>query len=465
MNIKSIIESNDEKDNKTINFYLDNEMKIKLHYDGKGNIKKLLYCNGCNSDNAFNLVIKKNLSNFISKNEENIKILIHEKNNPAKDNNTILENVKTIQNRDKINSLKKIEMEKIFLAMNDNKSINENDDNLSILSGNSDIGINEEDFVILLAIICQNIRPKNIKIKYMPSLSDTYVKNYFEISRPSYKEFIEKLEIDESDNNIMLIIPLSCLDHFSLMLVHNYEIYLLDYGLVHSSDDEYLAISNKSEELYKKLINLNFQKFNELDIIIKNILNNSELNLENEINLLTKAEKEEIIEIIRQYIEVEIKISKKFILNAEKCYGDISTFYNENLCKMINSLNNFSIQGSQTCSYFCIASMILIAKKGYNIKNIIDLTHKGIFQILTIKILLEKIFMNTQNIFIINNNEIKKEYEIFKSNDYTILIRKDINYIYIKSDNKLLKFKPEIILDMENIKKMLISKGFYVMNK
>ena len=53
---------------------------------------------------------------------------------------------------------------------------------------------------------------------------------------------------------------------------------------------------------------------------------------------------------------------------------------------MINSLNNFSFQGSQTCSYYCMALMILIVKNEYNIQDIIDLTHKGIFQILIIKI-------------------------------------------------------------------------------
>ena len=132
---------------------------------------------------------------------------------------------------------------------------------------------------------------------------------------------------------------------------------------------------------------------------------------------------------------------------------------------MINSLNNFSLQGSQTCSYYCMASMILIVKNEYNIQDIIDLTHKGIFQILIIKILLEEMFSNKQNVFIINNNELNTEYEIFKSKEYIIGIRKAIDYIYINLDNKILKFKPEIILDIDNIKKMLISKGFYIMNK
>ena len=70
----------------------------------------------------------------------------------------------------------------------------------------------------------------------MLSFSSIYGKNYFETNRLTYKEFIKKLEINESDNNILFIIPITCLEHYSLMLVHNYKIYLLDYCLVNSSD-------------------------------------------------------------------------------------------------------------------------------------------------------------------------------------------------------------------------------------
>ena len=58
------------------------------------------------------------------------------------------------------------------------------------------------------------------------------------------------------------------------------------------------------------------------------------------------------------------------------------------------------------------------------------MTKKGIFQILSIKLLLEELFSNNQNIFknndndnYINNNEL---YEIYKLEDYRIGI-KDIN--------------------------------------
>ncbi len=443
---ESIKESNNKENNEnteTIYFSLDEESKIELYLE-KGFIKNLLYKNYCNSGNALNLILKTNLSKYSI---------------------TKFEDDKTILDKNKIYSSNKNEITKILLSINNNLSKFENIDNLSISSGNSDIGINDNEFFIALANIYLNKRPKNIIVKFMLSFSRVYRKNYFETNRPTYKEFIKKLEINESDNNILFIIPITCLEHYSLMLVYNYKIYLLDYGLVHSSDDEYLNISYKSETLNKKLNDLNFSQFNELDIIIDNLLKDSELNLEEEINSLIKEQSGEIIEIIQQFIESEIKLSKKSILNEKKCYGDYNTFHNENLCKMINSLNNFSLQGSQTCSYYCMASMILIVKNEYNIQDIIDLTHKGIFQILIIKILLEEMFSNKQNVFIINNNELNTEYEIFKSKEYIIGIRKAIDYIYINLDNKILKFKPEIILDIDNIKKMLISKGFYIMNK
>ena len=193
----------------------------------------------------------------------------------------------------------------------------------------------------------------------------------------------------------------------------------------------------------------------------------SEFILENQIKSLLEGQNDDIVKYVREYINLEIKLSKKFILDEDNCYGGPSVFYNENLYKNIKSLNNYAIQGTQTCGYYSMASLLLIIKNKYNIKDIIDLAKKGIFQILSIKILLEELFSNNQNIFKINDND---DYmkdndlnEIYKLEDYRIGI-KVIDLIYIKIDNKLLKFKPQIILDMDHIKKMLISKGFYRTN-
>ena len=134
-------------------------------------------------------------------------------------------------------------------------------------------------------------------------------------------------------------------------------------------------------------------------------------------------------------------------------------FFNENLYKKIKSLNNYAIQGSQTFSYYCIASLLLIIKEEYDINKIINLSKIGVFQILTIKLLLEELFSNNQNIFKINDNDINIEYEVFELKNYKIGIKKVIDYIYLNMDNKLLKFHPNIILNIEYIKEMLISKG------
>ena len=214
---ESIKESNNKENNEntaTIYFNLDHESKIELYLE-KGFIKQLLYKNYCNSGNALNLILKTNLSKYSI---------------------TKFEDDKTILDKNKINSSNKNDITKIISFINNNLSKYENIDNLSISSGNSDIGINDDDFFIALANIYLNKRPKNIIVKFMLSFSSVYGKNYFETNRPTYKEFIEKLEINESDNNILFIIPITCLEHYSLMLAHNYKIYLLDYCLVNSSD-------------------------------------------------------------------------------------------------------------------------------------------------------------------------------------------------------------------------------------
>ena len=117
-----------------------------------------------------------------------------------------------------------------------------------------------------------------------------------------YKEFIKKSETNESDNNILFIIPIT-----------------------------------------KKLNDLNFSQFNEIYIIIDNLLKDSELNLEKEINSLIKKQSDEIIEVIHQFVESEIKLSKNSILNEKKCFDNYNIFHNENLCKMINSLEIFTL--------------------------------------------------------------------------------------------------------------------------
>ena len=134
---ESIKESNNKENNEnteTIYFSLDEESKIELYLE-KGFIKNLLYKNYCNSGNALSLILKKNLSKYSI---------------------TKFEDDKTILDKNKIYSSNKNEITKILLSINNNLSKFENIDNLSISSGNSDIGISDNEFFIALANICKD---------------------------------------------------------------------------------------------------------------------------------------------------------------------------------------------------------------------------------------------------------------------------------------------------------------------
>ena len=92
------------------------------------------------------------------------------------------------------------------------------------------------------------------------------------------------------NNNKLFVLTLTSLDNFSLMLVYNYELYLINFGLFRSSDDEYTKVTNEIDQLFNELNDLKYQGFDKIKSIINDVLNANELNLENEINLLTKNE-------------------------------------------------------------------------------------------------------------------------------------------------------------------------------
>ena len=446
----------------------DEDLKIQLNLDEEGNIISLLYYEDFNPERTLDIILKKNLEKYAIDKKNNDSS--QEKNN-SRQKNIIVEEDKTAENKKKLIQ-EKIDLvqvdqkfTEIFQLLNNIGSFEENIDNQSSLSGKSDIGMPEKHFFIGLAYIYLKKKPKNIILKFIVSFYSLFSENYFEKTRPLYKNFVDLLKEKGINNDKLFVIPLTSLDHFSLMLVYNYELYLIDFGLYHSSDDEYSKVTNEIDQLYNELNNLKFKGFDKIESIIKDALSVNELNLENEINLLTKNQEGRIIQLVRQLINLEIKLSKKYILDGQNCYGDPSVFFNENLYKKIKSLNNYAIQGSQTFSYYCIASLLLIIKEEYDINKIINLSKIGVFQILTIKLLLEELFSNNQNIFKINDNDINIEYEVFELKNYKIGIKKVIDYIYLNMDNKLLKFHPTIILNIEYIKEMLISKGFKKINK
>ena len=230
-------------------------LKMELYLNKKGNIEKLLYFNDCNSDNALNLILKKNLMKYkLMTGEENdcstenkinrIQIFEEEDNNVENKNNLV---------QGKIKLSNKNEKSQIFHLLDSSSRSEESFENIRISSGKSDIGLNDVDFFVGIAYIYLKKHPNNIILKIMPFLLNNFENDFFEEKKPSYEDFINQLEISESNNNTLFIFPLTSLDHLSLMIVCNYKLYLLDSGLYHSSDDSYSFISKKIDKLYHEL--------------------------------------------------------------------------------------------------------------------------------------------------------------------------------------------------------------------
>ena len=336
-NLQNITEKRD------IKFYFNNQLKMKLVLDDKGIVSNILFFDDCNlySSNTFYYFLKKTLlKDIFSLKDIKNNIFPNDKINSLNSKKSnILENNK-----------KKEEQ------INENENDIENDEN-SISSGNSDIGFKEEDFLVALGYIYFKQKPTHIILKTLPS--NTFSKNIFESKNLSYQKFIEYLKIDNNNKNKLIVIPITELDHFSLLLVYNFNLYLLDFGLMHSSDDSYTIISNKIENEYIKLKEkLSDEDFNKIDILINNsIKNKNQFQLKEEIINIFGNINEEIVNLIYNYISLEINLCKKFVLDESNCYGDPNTFFNEELYKNIKSINNISIQGTQTCGFFCLASL------------------------------------------------------------------------------------------------------------
>ena len=92
-----------------------------------------------------------------------------------------------------------------------------------------------------------------------------------------------------------------------------------DYIIYHSSDDSYSFISKKIDELYHELSAREYQQFKEIDKIIEKSVTESEFILENQIKSLLEGQNDDIVKYVREYINLEIKLSKKFILDEDNC--------------------------------------------------------------------------------------------------------------------------------------------------
>lgn len=186
----------------------------------------------------------------------------------------------------------------------------------------------------------------------------------------------------------MIIIPLNIINHFSLLLIYNKKTYILDFGLL-------LLVNEKSIELKEnincfdneitKYINNKKYDYNEIWKIIDH--NESINDITDKLREIIKDEdQEEFFELLKKYKSAYDKLDNIKILEGN-IRLDSDIFRNENFIKNIHILNQFCIQGSQGCGYFCLAAFKFIISIKYNIEELINLFKDSIFQIKVLKII------------------------------------------------------------------------------
>ena len=81
--------------------------------------------------------------------------------------------------------------------------------------------------------------------------NNLFTNDFFEIQKSNFEQFKIAIGITELHKNHLIIQPVNLMDHYSLILVNNDKIYLLDFGLTHCSDsikNEYTKIANDSTD-------------------------------------------------------------------------------------------------------------------------------------------------------------------------------------------------------------------------
>ena len=295
-----------------------------------------------------------------------------------------------------------------------NGNLNSND-----INKRGDIGMNDNEFYIALELINQINKQKNKNIilklfNYYPN--GVLNENYFSIKKDlKYKQFLLDIGLNElSNKNKIIILPLNIYYHFSLLLIYNENTYIIDFGL-------YYTVDNYSQTLRKQINDLDneittfFNSNNYDSETIWNIIdkygNIDEINQELKNIIKKDDEQEKLVELIKKYYKIFNESSKVSILKKNQRL-DIMLF-NDDLSKNIKVLNSYSIQGKQSCSYFCLAAFKLITDKEYNFNDILELFKDAKFQIMVLKILFEEFLQDKQNIFKINENMKKDDYNIY----------------------------------------------------
>ena len=271
------------------------------------------------------------------------------------------------------------------------------------------------------------------------------------------------MNIGLNDESKLIIIPVTLANHFSLLLIDKEKIYLIDYELYHCMN---VRMINNAENMNIKLKEINSllkQKYNiEEEFFFTLFENELSEEREKEFKDLLKGRygyDEEILNLIEECLSLKKQIMSSNIsyIPKNEAIGNISFFYNQNLCKQMIILNIFSIQGTQTCSYFVLATLKYIMENNLNIQKIAKLYDNGIAQIKIIKIIIEDFFRKKQNIFIINEDIDDKRNNIYynEENKTTIGIKKNITKIQIECRKNMKELENEEIIKIKEIKNML----------
>lgn len=337
-----------------------------------------------------------------------------------------------------------------------------------------DLGMTDNDFFLGLEIInrINEGKNKNTILKLFDFHPKGSISNdYFEIKQPDFDEFLYDIGINDSVyKNKIILVPLNIGLHYGLFLIYNKNIYILDFGLYYVIDDYSSLILKELNDcdniITDYLCKNRYGRYDSLKIwkIIDKYENFNDIKNDEELNkIIQKSTQNTLFELIKNYKLAVKKLNDIKILKQNPRI-DINIFKNKNLEKKIKILNIYSIQGTQTCGYFCLAAFQLITSKQYDFDDIIKMLEDGIFQIYTLKILCKDFLLDDRNIFGVNEDFSNNEYNIYIKNGYTINIRKIINEfrIKIRNSNNYLSLDNKYFIDLISINDMLIDKKYKI---
>ena len=334
---------------------------------------------------------------------------------------------------------------------------------------NFEIGMNDQQLYIGLTLLSLKYTNNNIILNFLNFYpSGILIDNYFEAEKPDYNAFIEKFEMNlPKYENKLVITPLVLNSHFSLLLFYNKKIFILDFGLLHCTDDNKMQKRHNFYNIEKKMneqisIYKDFDVDNDIENEIYTLIDSkiSEEELKDKLKNLINNNDEILLELIKKYHSLENELNEFKEIEKKTSRGDPLIFQNESLSQNIQVINFYKIQGEQTCSYYCLAAYKCIITNNYTINDIVTLCTNCIFQVKVSKIILEDFFNDQQNIFKINENMSSNDYKIFNKNENTIGVKKNIKNIKIEQRKDMIELDKTELIDIINIENMLIKNGY-----